>query len=68
MALKTPKTQLGVSLDIVVVKYLDQVAVSEGRDRSSMINRIVREWAESKGSPIPITSLKESRRAARASQ
>jgi metal-responsive CopG/Arc/MetJ family transcriptional regulator len=67
MALKAPKTQLGVSLDIDVVKYLDQVAVSEDRDRSSMINRIVREWAEAKGSPIPIRSLKESKRA-RASQ
>jgi len=62
MALKAPKTQTGVSLDIEVLKYLDEVAVSEDRDRSSMINRIVREWALAKGRPIPIRSLKESKR------
>jgi predicted transcriptional regulator len=51
---KTPKTQAGVSLDIDVMNYLDEIADSEDRDRSYVINRIIREWAESKGTPIPL--------------
>lgn len=50
---KTAKTQTGVSLDIDVLKYLDEVANSDDRDRSYVINRIIREWAQSKGTQIP---------------
>ena len=53
-ASRTPKTQTGVSLDVEVINYLDQVANSDDRDRSYIINRIIREWAASKGTPIPL--------------
>ena len=56
------KLTTGVSLDADVMRYLDQLAVTEDRDRSSMINRIVREWAQSKGTPIPVKQAKETRR------
>ena len=61
-AAKTPKAQTGVSLDVEVLNYLDEVANSDDRDRSYIINRIVREWAEAKGTPIPL-KRKEVRRA-----
>ncbi len=60
-ASKTPKAQTGVSLDVEVLRYLDDVANSDDRDRSYVINRIVREWAESRGTPIP-ARRKEPRR------
>jgi len=60
-AAKTPKAQAGVSLDVEVMKYLDEVANTDDRGRSYIINRIVREWAASKGTPIPM-KLKEPRR------
>jgi predicted transcriptional regulator len=52
---KTPKAQTGVSLDIEVLRYLDEVANSDDRDRSYVINRIIRDWAAAKGTPIPVT-------------
>ena len=58
---KTPKAQTGVSLDVEVLNFLDAVANSDDRDRSYVINRIIREWAESKGTPIPVVR-KETRR------
>ncbi len=57
---KTPKARTGVSLDVDVLAYLDGVANTDDRDRSYVINRIIREWAQSKGSQIPIS--KEVRR------
>ena len=60
-ASKTPKAQTGVSLDVEVLKYLDEVANSDDRDRSYTINRIVRDWAQSKGTPIPLR-LKHTKR------
>ena len=50
---KAPKMTTGVSLDVEVIKYLDQVANSDDRDRSYIINRIVREYAKANGTPIP---------------
>lgn len=61
LAARTPKAQTGVSLDVEVLQFLDAVANSDDRDRSYVINRIVREWAEAKGTPIPVTR-KEPRR------
>ena len=61
IAARTPKAQTGVSLDVEVLKYLDDVANTDDRDRSHVINRIIREWAESKGTPIPV-KRKEPRR------
>ncbi len=58
---KTPKAQTGVSLDVEVLNYLDEVAHFDDRDRSYVINRIIREWAESQGTPIPV-KRKEPRR------
>jgi metal-responsive CopG/Arc/MetJ family transcriptional regulator len=54
IAAKTPKAQTGVSLDVEVLKYLDHVASSDDRDRSYIINRIIREHAERNGTPIPV--------------
>ena len=52
-ASKTKKLTTGVSLEVNVMRYLDQIANSDDRDRSFVINRIVREWAQSNGTPIP---------------
>jgi hypothetical protein len=54
-ASRTPKAQTGVSLDIEVMKYLDNLAQSDDRDRSYVINRIVREYAATHGTPLPVT-------------
>lgn len=53
-ASRTPKAQTGVSLDVEVLKYLDRLAEEDDRDRSYIINRIVREHAASNGTPIPV--------------
>jgi metal-responsive CopG/Arc/MetJ family transcriptional regulator len=53
LASKTKKFTTGVSLEVNVMRYLDEVANSDDRDRSYVINRIVREWAQAKGTPIP---------------
>ena len=53
LASKTEKFTTGVSLEVNVLRYLDEVANSDDRDRSYVINRIVREWAQAKGTPIP---------------
>ena len=42
-----------MSLEVNVMRYLDEIANSDDRDRSYVINRIVREWAQSKGTHIP---------------
>ena len=62
-ASRTPKAQTGVSLDVEVMKYLDHVANSDDRDRSYVINRIVREWAKAQGTPIPVKQAKGLKRA-----
>jgi len=66
-ASKVRRMTTGVSLDVHVLRYLDQLALKEDRDRSKMINRIVREWAKAQGTPIPTTQVKELKRV-RASQ
>lgn len=43
----------GVRLDLVVLDYLEELAEKEDRDRSSCINRIVREHAERNGQSLP---------------
>lgn len=65
-ARKASKMTTGVSLDVEVLEYLDEVANSDDRDRSYVINRIVREWAKAQGTPIP-TQVRELKRV-RASQ
>lgn len=47
----------GVRLDLVVLDYLEELAEKEDRDRSSCINRIVREHAERNGRPLPPGTL-----------
>lgn len=61
LASKTKKFTTGVSLEVNVMRYLDEIANSDDRDRSYIINRIVREWAQAKGTPIPSStkSIKE---------
>ena len=43
----------GVRLEEPVISFLDKLAVKEERHRSWLINRIVREYAELRGTPIP---------------
>ena len=46
----------GVTLEIPVLEYLQELAETEDRDRSFCINRIVREHAERNGRPLPPTT------------
>lgn len=64
-ASRTPKAQTGVSLDVEVMKYLNYVADSDDRDRSYVINRIVREWAKAQGTPIPLKQAGPIKKAAK---
>jgi hypothetical protein len=57
----------GVTLEVHVKEYLDDLAVAEQRDRSFTINRIVREYARSKGIEIPSSEVRTPKRV-RASQ
>ena len=43
----------GVTLEVVVVDYLRELAEKEDRDRSFCINQIVREHAARNGRPLP---------------
>ena len=43
----------GVRLEEPVMTFLDTLALEEERHRSFLINRIVREYAQQKGRPIP---------------
>ena len=43
----------GVTLEIPVLNYLQDIAEKEDRDRSFCINEIVREHAERNGHPLP---------------
>ena len=43
----------GVTLEELVIDYLDELADREERNRSYFINRIVREHAEQNGTPLP---------------
>ena len=43
----------GVTLDVVVFDYVAALAEKEDRNRSFCINRIVREYAEQHGFPLP---------------
>ena len=43
----------GVTLEEPVVDYLDKLADREERNRSYLINRIVREHAKLNGTPLP---------------
>ena len=46
----------GVTLEIPVLNYLQQLAQKEDRDRSFCINQIVREHAERNGQPLPLAT------------
>lgn len=52
----------GVRLEESVMSFLDKLAAEEERHRSWLINRIVREYAEKRGTPIPIEEDEEPRR------
>lgn len=43
----------GVTLEVVVLEYLRELAERQDRDRSFCINQIVREHAERHGRPLP---------------
>ena len=43
----------GVTLELVVLEYLQQLAEKDDRDRSYCINEIVREHAERHGRTLP---------------
>jgi len=43
----------GVTLEVVVLDYLRELAEKDDRDRSFCINQIVREHAERNGRPLP---------------
>ena len=43
----------GVTLELVVLEYLRELAEKDDRDRSFCINQIVREHAERSGRPLP---------------
>ena len=43
----------GVTLEVVVLDYLRELAEKDDRDRSFCINQIVREHAERSGRPLP---------------
>jgi hypothetical protein len=43
----------GVSLEVVVLDYLRDLAERDERDRSYCINQIVREHAARQGQPLP---------------
>lgn len=57
----------GVRLEEPVIGYLDQLCTEEQRHRSFLINRIVREYAAQRGTPIP-AEVKEHSKRVRASQ
>ena len=48
-----PYVSTGVNLECEVVAFLDGLAEEEERPRSYIINRIIREYAERKGTPLP---------------
>lgn len=50
---KSPYVSTGVNLETEVVAFLDRLAAQEERPRSFIINRIVREYAEQLGTPLP---------------
>ena len=52
----------GVRLEEPVIRFLDALAAEEERHRSWLINRIVREYAEKRGTPIPIEENDERKR------
>ena len=52
-AKQTAYTSTGVNLEMDVVNFLDHLAADEERPRSFIINRIVREYAERTGRPLP---------------
>lgn len=49
----------GVRLEEPVIGFLDELAEKEERHRSYLINRIVREYAERSGTPIPVAAADE---------
>ena len=51
--LKRLTRSTGVTLEIPVLNYLQDLAEKEDRDRSFCINQIVREHAERNGRPLP---------------
>lgn len=50
---KSPYVSTGVNLETEVVEFLDQVAIQEERPRSFIINRIIRDYADRIGTPLP---------------
>ena len=49
---RRPCRSTGVTLEVVVLEYLAELAEKDDRDRSFCINQIVREHAERHGRPL----------------
>ena len=58
----------GVRLEEPVIGFLDELAAKEERHRSYLINRIVREYAESRGTPIPPAAAEDATKRTKASR
>lgn len=58
----------GVRLEEPVISFLDKLAIEEERHRSWLINRIVRDYAKQRGTPIPneVTDVEDEPRRVRA--
>lgn len=50
---KSPYVSTGVNLETEVVAFLNRLAAQEERPRSFIINRIIRDYAEQRGTPLP---------------
>lgn len=61
MAKKTGKVQTGISLEADVAEYLEQLGQRDDRDRSWLINSIVRQHAEHNGAVIGKASRQSSK-------
>lgn len=51
------KAYTGITLDLDVIKYLDDLAATQQRSRSFVINAIVREYAQ--GNPLTAAKSRE---------
>ena len=48
----------GVTLEVAVLEYLQELAERDDRDRSFCINQIVREHAERQGRPLETVAVR----------
>ncbi len=55
----TKLSSSGVNFEEGVLEFLDQLSETEDRSRSYVVNKIIKEYAESRGAPIVKPSLSE---------